>query len=93
MQLNLLEKKHLIYLEKEFGISEKRFKEICRDNDEDLDKLIDELLWRECDAAEEFHKTNKYTEDGLCAIQLIDIICGPYDEKAINEYISAGNDD
>ena len=88
MQLNLIEPKHLAFLKENFDIEQERFEEICNEDGDELDELVDELLWKECDAAEEYERTGKYTEEGLCAIELIDIICGPYDEEEINRILS-----
>lgn len=78
MQLNLMTEKHIKYLKDNFDIDEKRFASICKEGGEELAKLLDDLTWKECDAADEYDKTGEYSEDGLCAIELIDIICGPY---------------
>ena len=87
MQLEKMTGKHYQYLRKQFGISEDEFNAICKDNGKALDSLLDDLTWKECDAAEEYEKNGKYSEDGQCAIDLVDIICGPYDPEEIN-----GND-
>lgn len=85
MQLNLMTEKHVKYLKENFDIDEKRFVSICEEDGEELAKLLDDLTWKECDAADEYNKTGEYSEDGLCAIELIDIICGPYEKNQASE--------
>ena len=84
MQLEKMTEKHYQYLQAEFGVDRNAFAAICEENGEALDKLIDDLTWKECDAAEEFEKNGEYSERGKCAIELIDILCGPYDPVEIN---------
>lgn len=84
MQLEKMTEKHFKYLQTEFGVDRKAFAAICEENGEALSKLIDDLTWKECDAAEEFEKNGEYSEQGKCAIELIDILCGPYDPVEIN---------
>ena len=81
MQIEKAKKKHYDYLEKTFGVSEENFKKMCEEDSKELSDLLDELTWKECDAAEEFEEKGKYSEDGLCAIELVDIICGPYSNE------------
>lgn len=84
MQLNLMTQKHYDYLKKQFDIDADTFNAICKEGGEGLEKLLDELTWKECDASYEYEEKGKYSEDSLCAIELIDIICGPYDPDVIN---------
>ena len=81
MQLELLTERHKKYIERVLGMSSEKFIELCNrdDGDEEFDALLDELTWKECDAAEELEKNGEYSDDGKCAIELVDIICGPYD--------------
>ena len=80
MQIEKAKKKHFEYLERTFGISEERFRKMCEENGKELDELFDELTWKECDAAYELEEKGEYSKDGRCAIELIDIICGPYSD-------------
>jgi len=84
MQLNLMTQKHYDYLKRQFDIDAETFNAICEEDGDRLDNLLDELTWKECDASDEYSKNGKYSEDSLCAIELVDIICGPYDPDVIN---------
>ena len=77
MQLEKMTRKHYDYVKRQFGIDEERGKR--------FDELIDELTWKECDASDELAEKGEYSEDSVCAIELVDIICGPYDPEEINE--------
>lgn len=85
MQIKKMQDKHYEYLEEQFGIDKDRFEEICDEDGEELENLIDELTWKECDAVDELDELGHYTELGMCAIELIDIICGPYDTDQSEE--------
>ncbi len=83
MQRELLTKKHIRFLKEQFDLTEDQFAELCeRDfDDPDFRAFFDELTWKECDASDEYKKNGEYSENGLCAIELINIICGPYDSE------------
>jgi len=83
MQLGKIKPDHLDYLKRTFHMDEVHFFALCRDDGPELEELLDALTWKECDAAEELARNGAYSADGLCAIELIDIICGPYDGDAI----------
>ena len=89
MQIALLEDRHRRFLQENYGIDEERLIAICEERAQEYDELVDDLMWKECDAADEKERTGDYSEAGLCAVELIDIICGPYDEEEIN----AGEED
>jgi len=80
MQLELMKDKHRKFLKDKFDLTEEQFIAVCDEDGDAFDKLFDDLTWLECDAADEFQETGEYSEEGQCAIDLIDIICGPYDE-------------
>lgn len=84
MQLDKMTKKHYDYLKRQFDMDAETFNAICEENGARLDSLLDELTWKECDAAYELEEEGEYSEDSICAIELIDIICGPYDPDVIN---------
>lgn len=82
MQKELIDERHIHFLKNELGLDIEAFLSMAQD---DLNALIDDkLLWMECDAAEELDRDGQYSEKGQCAIELIDIICGPYDPDEIN---------
>lgn len=81
MQIDLLKEKHVEFLQNRFGISRDVFISICEDDDEErFDKLLDDLTWLECDASEEKGDYDNYTEEDYLVSELIDIMCGPYDD-------------
>lgn len=84
MQLDQVTKKHYDYLKRQFDMDAETFNVICDENGTRLDSLLDELTWKECDASDEFEEKGEYSEDSICAIELVDIICGPYDPDVIN---------
>ena len=84
MQLDKMTAKHYQYLLKQFGMDADTFRKACAENGDVIDALLEKLIVKECDAADEYEKNGKYSEDGLCAVELVDIICGPYDPVEIN---------
>lgn len=85
MQIENMENRYYEFLENEFGISKERFLEICEEDGEELDNLVDEFMFKECDAAEEEMQAGEYPEYGDLAGDIIDFICGPYDPEVVNE--------
>lgn len=84
MQLNLMTGRHYDYLKRQFDMDAETFDSVCEEGGTRLDDLVDELTWKECDAAYELEEKGKYSKDSICAIELVDIICGPYDPEEIN---------
>ena len=85
MQLEKMTRKHYDYVKRQFGIDAETFNAICEERGKRFDELIDELTWKECDASDELAEKGEYSEDSVCAIELVDIICGQYDPEEINE--------
>lgn len=77
-----LEDRHIQYLKKEFGMAVEDFIRICEDDESiEFDELLDILANKECDVY-----LSHVTEDPLsdyenCPGDLVDFMCGPYEEE------------
>lgn len=79
-----MKKKHYEFLKMEFKIDKDKFLKMYNEDGEELDELINELMFKECDAAEEEMETGIYPDYGNIAGDIIDYICGPYSHKAVS---------
>lgn len=75
MQRELVTEKHDKWIEEVLGVT---FDDVEGMTEEELDNLVDKLADMEADAV-----TSK-SEDVDVICEVVDIICGPYDEEEIN---------
>ena len=86
-----LEDRLVTYLRKELNMSEEEFAEII--HSDDYEDLLDELANKECDVFLAHEGDEPLSEYQKCPGDLIDLICGPYEEQDTGSFLYERTDD
>ncbi len=80
--IDKLERRYISFIENQLGMTESAFRKICEDKDSDeYDDLPDVLAHREGDVFLAHDGNESLSDEDKCAGDLIDLLCGPYDEE------------